>query len=196
MAEPTPAAADAVVVVDVQNDFCPGGALPVARGDEVVPVLNRWIAAAERAGAKVVVSRDWHPPHHVSFLDQGGQWPPHCVQNSEGAQFHAGLEVPADAILVTKGDRMDRDQHSAFDRTGLGEELRRRGVKRLWIGGLAQDVCVRATVLDALEEGFDVHVIKDGTRPVDVQPGDGERALEEMREAGAVIENGGAPGDA
>lgn len=190
MDTPSLAPQDAVIVVDVQNDFCPGGALPVAGGDEVVPVLNRWIEAAERAGAKVVFSRDWHPPTHSSFKEYGGQWPAHCVQGTQGAAFHPDLRVLAEALIITKGDEVGRDQYSAFDGTELGERLEEQGVKRVWIGGLALDVCVRATVLDGLKHGFEVHVIKAGTRAVDVRPGDGESALAEMREAGAVIEDG------
>ena len=177
---------DALIVVDVQIDFCPGGALPIERGDDVVPVLNRWIAAASRSGVPVYASRDWHPQHHVSFTASGGQWPPHCLQDSEGARFHPGLTLPESAVIVTKGVRFDRDQYSAFDETGLATEMRARRVKRLWAGGLAQDVCVRATVLDARRHGFEVVDITDGTRPV--TPIGGREASEEMRRAGARFE--------
>lgn len=181
---------DALVVVDVQIDFCPGGALPIERGDEVVPVLNRWIAAASGSGVPVYASRDWHPRHHVSFAESGGQWPPHCLQDSHGARFHPGLRLPESTVIVTKGVRFDRDQYSAFDETGLATEMGARGVKRLWIGGLAQDVCVRATVLDARRHGFEVIVITDGTRPV--TPIGGRHANDEMLRAGARFET--APG--
>jgi nicotinamidase/pyrazinamidase len=157
---------DALIVVDVQVDFCPGGALPIDRGDEVVAVLNRWIAAAGEAHLPIVLSRDWHPRQHLSFQESGGEWPAHCVQDSPGARFHPELTLPESAILVTKGARLDRDQYSAFDDTGLATELGKRGVQRTWIGGLAQDVCVRATVLDALRHGFEATVIADATRPV------------------------------
>lgn len=177
---------DALIVVDVQIDFCPGGALPIDRGDEVVPVLNRWIAAAAEAGLPICASRDWHPRHHLSFKESGGEWPVHCVQDSAGARFHPELRLPADALVVTKGVRFDRDQYSAFDETGLATELRKRGVRRLWIGGLAQDVCVRATVLDARREAFDAIVIADATLPV--TPSGGARANEEMRRAGACVD--------
>jgi nicotinamidase/pyrazinamidase len=177
---------DALIVVDVQIDFCPGGALPIERGDEVVPVLNRWIAAAADAQVRIFPSRDWHPLHHLSFRESGGAWPVHCVQDSPGARFHPELKLPDSAIVVTKGVRFDRDQYSAFDETGLATELRRWGVRRVWVGGLAQDVCVRATVLDARREGFDAIVISDATRPV-TRAG-GERASEEMRQVGACFE--------
>lgn len=177
---------DALLVVDVQNDFCPGGALPVPDGDQVVPILNACIAEAERKGVPVYLSRDWHPAGHVSFREQGGPWPVHCVQDTDGAEFHPDLRVPADAIKVTKGTRFDQDQYSAFDQTGLGEEMRRRGIRRLWIGGLAQDVCVRASALDAAKAGFEVHVIEDATRAI-TEDG-GAEAVEEMRAAGVLVE--------
>ncbi len=170
----------------MQIDFCPGGALPIERGDEVIPVLNLWIEAATDASVPVCVSRDWHPPHHVSFTESGGDWPVHCLQNSRGARFHPDLKVPHSVIVVTKGVRFDRDQYSAFDETGLAAELRRRGVRRVWVGGLAQDVCVRATVLDARREDFTAIVITDATRPVTAAGG--ERANDEMRQAGACFE--------
>ncbi len=178
---------DALIVVDVQNDFCPGGLLAVNRGDEVVPILNHWIERAKQSGALVVISRDWHPPHHVSFKERGGIWPEHCVQGSPGAEFHPELQVPEDAVIVSKGANPDKDNYSAFDDTGLGERLRETGVNRVWVGGLAQDVCVRATVLDALKAGFETYLIKDATRPVDLTPGDGDRAVAEMHAAGARL---------
>ena len=176
---------DALLLVDVQIDFCPGGALPIDGGDDVVPVLNRWIAAAARTGIPIYASRDWHPAGHLSFREAGGPWPPHCLQDSLGARFHPDLQLPADAILVTKGVRFDRDQYSAFDGTGLLVELGRRNVRRLWVGGLAQDVCVRATVLDGRRERFETLVIADGTRPVTTAGGDS--AIEAMQAAGAVF---------
>ncbi len=181
---------DVLVVVDVQNDFCPGGALPVREGDQVVPVLNRWIEAAEHSGAYVVASRDWHPSGHVSFTDRGGPWPVHCVRDTPGAAFHPDLCVPDRAIIVDKATDPDRDSYSGFADTGLAERLRQTGVKRVWVGGLALDYCVRATVLDALAEGFEVHLILPATRAVDVKAGDGQRAVDQMRQAGAIIENG------
>lgn len=182
-------AGDALLVVDVQPDFCPGGALAVPGGDAVIPVLNAWIAAAREREVPVYASRDWHPLQHVSFEAQGGPWPPHCVQDTPGAAYHPELALPEDAVKIAKGTRLDRDQYSAFDETGLAEHLRRAGVERLWVGGLAQDVCVRASVLDACKEGFAVHLIAAATRPVDAAAG--EEVLQEMREAGARVEEGG-----
>jgi nicotinamidase/pyrazinamidase len=182
-------ARDALLVVDVQNDFCPGGALAVPEGDAVVPELNRWAAAAARGGATVCASRDWHPPRHVSFRSQGGPWPPHCVQETPGAALHRGLHLPSSVLIVDKGVDPDRDGYSAFDGTGLGDRLRAAGVDRVWVGGLALDYCVLATALDAVEEGFETHLILRATRPVEVAPGDGDRAVERMRAAGVYIEH-------
>lgn len=177
---------DALVVVDVQNDFMPGGRLPVPDGDAVVGPVNAWIAAAEAAGARVVLSRDWHPPDHSSFRENGGVWPPHCLQCSTGADYHPDLLMPGEFLEVSKGDLPDLDQYSDFEATCLGEELKRRGVRRVFVCGLAQDVCVKATAMDALRLGFRTHVIAYATRPL--SPESGERALEELRRAGAVIE--------
>ena len=179
---------DALLVVDVQNDFCPGGRLPVPDGDAVVPVINHWIAAARDAGARIVASRDWHPRGHVSFEPEGGPWPEHCVQDTPGAAFHRELALPDDVIKVSKGVRLDKDQYSAFDDTGLGAYLRARGVTRLWVMGLALDVCVRATVLSATAEGFTVHLVEAGTRAID--KGGGRSTLDELQQSGATV--GGA----
>jgi len=187
MANGTPALkpGDALLIVDVQNDFCPGGALPIAGGDAVVPVLNAWIAAAQQAGVPVAASRDWHPRRHPSFAAEGGPWPEHCVQDTPGAAFRADLALPAETVTVAKGTRFDQDQYSAFDGTGLAELLRRLGVARLWVGGLALDVCVRATALDARRAGFEVHLIKEAARPV--TPQGGREALVELAAAGVIL---------
>lgn len=177
---------DALLLVDVQNDFCPGGSLAVEGGDEIVAVLNRWIAAAHDKGIPIVASRDWHPVHHISFSEQGGPWPVHCVQDTPGAAFHAELALPDDTIKVSKGTRFDQDAYSAFENTGLATFLHDRQVRRLWVGGLAQEVCVRETVLQALKEGFEVHVLMNATRPVNAQQG--AQAADDMHLAGAVLE--------
>jgi nicotinamidase/pyrazinamidase len=177
---------DALIIVDVQNDFCQGGALAIENGDDVVPVLNRWIAAAVAKRLPIYASRDWHPVDHISFEQQGGPWPPHCIQDSDGARFHRELQLPDSVVKVTKGVRFDQDQNSVFDQTGLAHRLRLTGVKRLWVGGLAEDACVLATVLDALREGFEVAVIKDATRPIAAV--NGEKARREMHRAGARFE--------
>ncbi len=189
MADPSGrlAKGDAILVVDVQPDFCPGGALPVAGGDEVIPPLNAWLDAARDLGVPVYASRDWHPPGHPSFREQGGPWPAHCVQDTPGAAYHPDLRLPDGAIKVAKGVRLDRDQYSAFDETGLAVHLRGRGIRRVVVGGLALDVCVRATVLDARKEGFDVVLLRNATRPVDAAAG--REALAEMERAGARVED-------
>ncbi|MHC4428828.1 MAG: nicotinamidase [Planctomycetota bacterium] len=178
---------DAVIVVDVQIDFCPGGALPVPEGDQVVPVLNEWISRAEAAGATVVISRDSHPTDHCSFVDRGGPWPAHCVQDTPGAACHPDLRIPEGALFVDKATDPKIESYSDFAHTDLADQLRSRGIRRLWVGGLALDYCVLATVLDGLTEGFEVHLIVPATRPVEVRPGDGARALDQMRAAGAGI---------
>lgn len=176
---------DALLIVDVQNDFCPGGALPIEQGDAVVPVLNRWIEAAREQATPVIATRDWHPVDHCSFEHRGGPWPVHCVQDTPGAKFHPDLNLPADAIRVSKGTRFDQDAYSAFENTGLAGELRRRGIQRLWTGGLAQDVCVLDTVLAGAAEGFDMRVIREAMRPVTAEGG--LEAERKMREAGAEL---------
>ena len=177
---------DALFLVDVQVDFCPGGALPVEEGDRIVPVLNAWIDRVGEQEIPVYASRDWHPVGHVSFKDQGGDWPPHCIQDSDGARFHPDLRLPKQTVKITKGVRFDKDQNSAFDETGLARRLARDAVKRLWVGGLALDVCVLATVLDARRAGYEVLLLKDGTRPVSLQGG--REALKRVQAAGAKIE--------
>jgi nicotinamidase/pyrazinamidase len=179
---------DALVIVDVQTDFCPGGALAVPEGDLVVPVLNRWIDRARQSGALIVATRDWHPPDHGSFAAQGGPWPVHCVQETDGAAFHPGLDLPDDALIVSKGTDPGDDGYSMFQGTDLAGRLKTAGVQRLWVGGLALDYCVRATVLDGLEARFEVHVIGDAVRAVNIDPQDGQRALKRMKSAGARIE--------
>lgn len=179
---------DALLIVDVQNDFCPGGALAVSQGDEVVPVLNRWIRDAQRLGVSVYASRDWHPAGHISFKQRGGPWPPHCIQGTSGAAFHPDLNLPVNAQIVSKAEDPDKDSYSAFGGTDLSQRLRRAGTRKVWIGGLTQDYCVRETSLDAIREGFEVHVIVDGTRAVNVHPDDGRRALEDIQRAGAILE--------
>lgn len=180
---------DALLIIDVQRDFLPGGALAVSSGDAVVAPLNQYILRAARQGVPVFASRDWHPRDHCSFKARGGPWPPHCVADTEGARFSPDLRLPADAVIVSKATKADADAYSAFQDTALASELRARGIRRLWIGGLATDYCVLETVLDARKAGFDVFVIADAIKPVEVKSGDGARALARMREAGAVLVN-------
>jgi nicotinamidase/pyrazinamidase len=180
----------ALLIVDVQNDFCPGGALGVAGGDEVVAPLNRLAHEFLEHGDLVVKSRDWHTATTKHFAAYGGTWPVHCVQNTGGAEFHRELVDDPRMIVISKG-MGDEDSYSAFDGTDLLERLREQGVEEVWVGGLATDYCVKNTVLDALREGFRVKVVADAVRAVNLQPGDDERAVEEMRSAGGEIVNAG-----
>ena len=182
----------ALLIVDVQNDFCPGGALAVKDGDQVVAPLNREIERFRAAGRPIVASRDWHPAETTHFVGGGGRWPPHCVADQPGAAFHAALRLPPDAIVVSKGSGPTEDAYSAFearDAAGrrLAEILRQQGVRRLVVGGLATDYCVRASALDALGQGLQVELLREAIRGVDVNPGDSERALAELAAAGATI---------
>jgi len=176
---------DALLVVDVQVDFLPGGALAVPAGDEVVPVLNRQLQLFRAAGRPVVLTRDWHPEDHRSFQARGGPWPPHCVRGTPGAAFAPGLEVPAEARLVSKATGRDEEAYSGFGGTDLHPWLQAQGVRRLFVGGLATDYCVLATVRDALGLGYAVVLLLDSVRAVDVTSGDGERAVAEMFSLGA-----------
>jgi nicotinamidase/pyrazinamidase len=182
---PVPQAGDALLAVDIQHDFLPGGALGVREGDAVIPVLNAWIEAFERAGRPVFLTRDWHPADHCSFQAQGGPWPPHCVAGSAGAEFSRALHRSANPVVISKATTREAEAYSAFAGTDLAERLRARNVERIYVGGLATDYCVLNTVLDALAAGFRVVVIEDAIRPVDVHPGDGAAAIDEMRRAGA-----------
>jgi nicotinamidase/pyrazinamidase len=184
---------DALLIVDVQNDFCPGGALAVAEGHAVVPLLNQYMERAAAAGVPIFASRDWHPAQTAHFREHGGQWPPHCVQGTPGAEFHPDLRLPEGTVVVSKGMNPVDEGYSLFEgklkdgRDAL-TALRELGVTRVHVGGLATDYCVRATTLDALAARFDVFLLEDAIRAVEVQPGDEERAIKEMREAGAVSE--------
>ena len=182
MAEPK----QALLIVDVQNDFCPGGALAVERGDEVVAPLNRLIDEFLQRGAPVYKSRDWHPATTKHFAKYGGTWPVHCVQNTYGPEFHPALRDDPRVIVVSKG-LGDTDCYSAFDETDLAAQLHEQGIEEVLVGGLATDYCVKNTVLDALKHGFKVKALKNAMRAINLQPGDGERAIEEMRAAGAEI---------
>jgi nicotinamidase/pyrazinamidase len=182
----------ALIIVDVQKDFCPGGALPAPGGDRIIPALNRHIAEARQRDMPVYASRDWHPAVTSHFKEYGGEWPPHCVQASAGAQFHGDLKLPADAVVISKGDDPARPGYSAFDGhtadgTMLLHDLRDRQITRLYVAGIATDYCVKATALDAARAGLEVRVLRDAITGIDVNPGDADRALEEMSNAGAGI---------
>lgn len=188
----TPEPDSALLIVDVQNDFCPGGSLPVAGGDEVVPVLNRYAEEFAAAGRPVLADRDWHPGRTTHFVQFGGAWPPHCVQGTPGAEYHPDLRLPPGTIHVVKGMGPEEDAYSGFearDASGrsLSAVLAELGVRTLYVGGLATDYCVKHTVLDGLKHGLRVVLLRDACRGVDVQPGDSARAIEEMAAAGAML---------
>jgi nicotinamidase/pyrazinamidase len=172
---------DALVVVDVQRDFCPGGALAVPRGDEVVPVVNRLLSVTDWMA---VATRDWHPADHCSFAAYGGIWPPHCVAWTGGASFHPDLDVARIRSVVSKAHTRDAEAYSGFQGTDLAAALAARGIRRVIVCGLATDYCVKATALDARRAGFDVVVIEDGIRGVEVRPGDCDKAIDEMKASG------------
>ena len=185
----------ALLVIDVQNDFCPGGALGVAEGDRVIAPLNRYIERFAEAGLPVFATRDWHPVKTAHFKAFGGVWPVHCVQGSYGAEFHRALKFGGEAVVCSKGMAADSDSYSGFDAVDaagmkLLDRLKEAGVKRIYIGGLATDYCVKQTVLDARKSGFEVAVLKDAISGVEIKAGDSARALEEMVEAGAEMVEG------
>ena len=173
----------ALIVVDVQNDFCPGGALAVPDGDAVVAPINRLASEAPF----VVATRDWHPADHGSFAEQGGPWPVHCVAGTPGAELHAGIDRELVDVVVDKGQAHDREGYSGFEGTELERLLREHEVDAVEVVGLALDYCVKATALDARRAGLDVTVHRGATRAVEVEPGDGERAVEELRAAGVEV---------
>ncbi|MBT1075959.1 nicotinamidase [Geobacter grbiciae] len=184
----------ALLIVDVQNDFCPGGLLPVPEGDRVVPLLNRYMELFREKKLPIIASRDWHPAITSHFRDFGGIWPVHCVQGSKGARFHRDLALPDDAIVISKGQDPAQDAYSAFQATtesgvSFPELLKELGITRLFVGGLATDYCIKESVLDGLRHGLAVTLLEDAVRGVDLTPGDSARAIENMVVAGAVRMN-------
>jgi len=180
---------DALIIVDVQIDFCPGGALPVPDGDRIVPAVNEYIEMFRIVGQPVFATRDWHPENHISFKENGGIWPRHCVQNTEGAKFHPDLKLPPDAFIISKGERPELEAYSGFQGTLLDSLLKERGIKRVFICGLATDYCVRNTAIGALNLGYTTFILSDAIKGVDVNKGDSEKSIETMMRKGAVLLN-------
>ena len=176
---------DALVIVDAQNDFLPGGALAVPQSDEILPILNHYIAAFEKRRLPIYMTRDWHPPDHCSFKEYGGPWPTHCVAGTDGAAFSAELKLTAPATIVSKATTPDLECYSDFGTTNFEADLRVSGVSRLFIGGLATDYCVLSTVKDALALGFNTFLLVDAIRGVNVHPDDSQNAEQEMIRLGA-----------
>lgn len=185
--EVSPHTGDALVIVDLQRDFLPGGALGVAQGDAVVGAMNEYLAFFAANHLPVFATRDWHPTNHCSFVAQGGPWPPHCIAGSPGAAFADGLRLPAGTKVISKATTAERDAYSGFDGTDLQALLRQAQVKRVFVGGLATDYCVRQTVKDACALGFTVLLLRDAIAAVNAQLGDGDRAIQEMQAAGATL---------
>lgn len=183
---------DALSVTDMQNDFLPGGALGVPGGDKIIPLVNRATALFKKGDCTIFFTRDWHPPDHCSFKNQGGPWPAHCVQNTPGAEFSSALDIPAGSIIISKATEKNSEQYSTVygkDAKGntQGVLMQKSGVGRLFVAGLATDYCVLNSAKDALAKGYEVYVLTDAISAVDVNPGDGKKALNEMIRAGATM---------
>ncbi|KUH33303.1 nicotinamidase [Thermococcus celericrescens] len=174
---------EALIIVDMQRDFMPGGALPVPDGEGIIPRCNRYIEEFRKRGALIVATRDWHPENHVSFREQGGPWPRHCVQNTPGAEFV--VELPADVVIISKATGPDKEAYSGFEGTNLAEILKRNGVRRVYICGVATEYCVKATALDAVKHGFETYLLRDAVKGI--KPQNEERALGEMERAGVKV---------
>ena len=177
---------DALLISDIQNDFLPGGSLAVPEGEQVIPVLNGYIDRFSNRQLPVFATRDWHPANHCSFIRQGGPWPEHCIAGSKGAEFSADLHLPASAYIISKGTDVEREGYSSFSNRTFKQQLDNAGVRRLFIGGLATDYCVLNTVRDALNYHYKVFLLIDAIRAVNVQKQDGENAINEMIEKGAI----------
>ena len=176
---------DALLITDIQLDFLPGGALPILKGDEIIPVLNDYIMRFKDSKAHILASRDWHPVNHVSFRTQGGPWPPHCIQETLGAKFSPDLKLPSHTMVISKATNPEHEAYSAFDGTSLAHELHAMGVKRLFVGGLATDYCVVNTIVDARNLGLETTALMDATLGINAEPGDVDRAVETMLKSGA-----------
>lgn len=178
---------DALLVVDMQNDFMPGGSLAVANSDNIIPTINRYLKRFSSADLPIFASRDFHPADHVSFIDQQGQWPSHCVAETSGAEFHKDLEFPESTVIISKGTDRDKEAYSALDATGLGETLNKNDINRVFVCGVATDYCVYASAKDLLTaKKFTVILLTDAVKAVDLVPGDGDKAIAELLSLGAI----------
>lgn len=176
---------DGLIIADVQNDFLPGGVLPIKESDQIIPVLNEYIEIFKNAHSLIVAARDWHPINHVSFIPNGGRWPPHCVQDTEGANFSSMLKLPESTLIISKATNPEKEAYSVFNETGLSQYLKKKGVDRIFIGGLATDYCILHSVLDARAEKFFVAVLTDATMGINLNPEDTDKAFEQMMQSGA-----------
>ena len=175
-----------LILVHLQNDFCPGGALGVSEGDQIIPLVNQYIGLFRSQGLPIIATRDWHPSNHCSFKEQGGVWPVHCVQGSWGAQFHADLHIPNGSLIISGATHPQKEAYSSFDGTSLNDHLEDMRAKTLFITGLATDYCVKHTALDARKLGYNVLVLEDAIRGVNLKPDDSANALQDMLAAGAL----------
>ena len=178
---------DALLIIDVQNDFCPGGALAVRSGDVVAATMSQAAKAFAAKGATLFTTQDWHPAQHSSFNDQGGQWPSHCVQGTKGAALHPALKLPKGTHAVKKGASLDKDAYSGFVDSDLEQQLKKANISRVFVGGLATDYCVFNTVMDTVALGFETYVLTDAVAAINIEPGDGLRALHLMEGSGATL---------
>lgn len=180
---------DALIIVDMQNDFMPGGTLPVPNALSIIPTINSYIEVFVKNRATIIATRDWHPPNHISFKNRGGPWPPHCVQGTKGAEFHSGLRLPLNLVVVSKAFNEDIEAYSGFEGTELDQLLRSKNIKRVFVCGVATDYCVKATVLDAIRLGYVTFVLSDAIKGVDIPKGSVDKAVDEMLNEGAIFIN-------
>jgi nicotinamidase/pyrazinamidase len=182
---------DALLVTDIQNDFLPGGTLPVEDGNQIIPVLNDYIKRFQAAKGHIFASRDWHPSNHMSFKEQGGLWPSHCIQQTDGAKFSQKLKLPSGTIIISKATDPKKEAYSVFDNTNFADQLKMLRIERLFVGGIATDYCVLNTVVDARNLGYNTIVLIDATLGINVKAGDVDKAFEEMLKKGACQANTG-----
>ncbi|MCJ7712870.1 nicotinamidase [Candidatus Bathyarchaeota archaeon] len=177
---------DALIVVDVQNDFLFGGSLPVPKGEKIIPFLNYYLNLFKKAQGKVFATRDWHSINHLSFKEQGGIWPLHCICGTKGAEFYPKLKLPNNTTVISKATDPDKESYSGFDGTELCEKLKKNKVINVFIGGLATDYCVKNTAVDALKLGFKTFFLIDASKGIGVNPGNVKRSIEMMQNKGAI----------
>lgn len=177
---------DALIIADIQNDFLPGGSLPVTGGNEVIPILNQYIAGFYMYRLPIFATRDWHPENHCSFRQYGGDWPPHCIAGSEGAEFAFDLELPVYTNIISKATMQDKEAYSAFAGTQLNALLQSFQVKRVFVGGFATEYCILNTVKDAIRYQYAAFILEDAVRAINQQPNDGRNAMAEMKQLGAL----------
>ncbi len=174
---------DALIIVDMQEDFMPWGSLPVKDADSIIPKINEYIEFFRSRGGLIVATRDWHPPDHISFKSQGGPWPEHCVQNTTGANFVKGLRLPPDTLIISKADKPDQEAYSGFQGTQLKDKLLEFGVKNVFICGVATEYCVKSTAIDAVRNGFRTYLLVDAIKAVS----DPTETLTQLRQMGIIM---------